>query len=164
MEKRKLSAIAREKASEDMIEIAGRLKGMRHIVTAQMVEDNRILILTFYKISDIAKGKEGAAFRTFLSHEDYITQDLRVEKVKWLTASFSMMNEFNVYESTWDKEKNCFVRKELIFIRSNEEQELISTFFKEYTRQEDGTVPWDAVHRFQEKVKAIRLAAKHKKC
>lgn len=58
MEKRKLSAIAREKASEDMIEIAGRLKGMRHIVTAQMVEDNRILILTFYKISDIAKGKE----------------------------------------------------------------------------------------------------------
>lgn len=74
-----------------------------------------------------------------------------MEKVKWLTASFSMMNEFNVYESTWDKEKNCFVRKELIFIRSNEEQELISTFFKEYTRQEDGTVPWDAVHRFQEK-------------
>lgn len=55
MEKRKLSAIAREKASEDMIEIAGRLKGMRHIVTAQMVEDNRILILTFYKISGIAE-------------------------------------------------------------------------------------------------------------
>ncbi len=63
MEKRKLSAIAREKASEDMIEIAGRLKGMRHIVTAQMVEDNRILILTFYKISDIAKGEGGSSFQ-----------------------------------------------------------------------------------------------------
>lgn len=163
MEKRKLSAIAREKASEDMMEIAGRLRAMRHIVTAQMVENNRILLLTFYNISDLVKGKEGAAFRTFLSCEDYITQDLRVEKVKWLTASFSMMNEFNVYESTWDKEKNCSVRKELIFIRSNKEQELISTFFKEYAHQEDRSVPWDAVHRFQEKVKAIRLAAKHKK-
>ncbi len=59
MEKRKLSAIAREKASEDMMEIASRLKGMRHIVTAQMVEDNRILLLTFYNVSDLANGKEG---------------------------------------------------------------------------------------------------------
>ena len=163
MEKRKLSAIAREKASEDMIEIAGRLKGMRHIVTAQMVEDNKILILTFYNILDLAKGKEGAAFRTFLSREDYITQDLRVEKVKWLTASLYMMNSFSVYDSTWSKEKNCFERRELIFIRSNEEQELIKTFFKEYARPDDTSVPWSAVDRFQEKVKAARLAAKHKK-
>lgn len=130
MEKRKLSAIAREKASEDMIEIAGRLKGMRHIVTAQMVEDNRILILTFYKISDIAKGKEGAAFRTFLSHEDYITQDLRVEKVKWLTASFSMMNEFNVYESTWDKEKIALYERSLFLFVPMRNRSLSQHFLK----------------------------------
>lgn len=105
MEKRKLSAIAREKASKDMMEIAGRLEGMRHIVTARLVEDNVILLLTFYDISDLAKGKEGAVFRTFLSHEDYITQDLRVEKVKWLTASFCMMDGFSAFESTWSKEK-----------------------------------------------------------
>ncbi len=130
MEKRKLSAIAREKASEDMIEIAGRLKGMRHIVTAQMVEDNRILILTFYKISDIAKGKEGAAFRTFLSREDYITQDLRVEKVKWLTASFSMMNEFNVYESTWDKEKIALYERSLFLFVPMRNRSLSQHFLK----------------------------------
>ena len=130
MEKRKLSAIAREKASEDMIEIAGRLKGMRHIVTAQMVEDNRILILTFYKISDIAKGKEGATFRTFLSHEDYITQDLRVEKVKWLTASFSMMNEFNVYESTWDKEKIALYERSLFLFVPMRNRSLSQHFLK----------------------------------
>ena len=163
MEKRKLSAIAREKASEDMMEIASRLKGMRHIVTAQMVEDNRILLLTFYNISDLANGKEGAAFRTFLSNEDYITQDLRVEKVKWLTASFYMMNDFSMYESTWSKEKNCFERKELIFIRSNEERDIIITFFKEYADLGDTWVPWSAVNRFQKKVKAARLAARHKK-
>lgn len=163
MEKRKLSAIAREKISKDMMEIAGQLKGMRHIVTARMVEDNRILLLTFYSISDLTKGKEGAVFRTFLSHEDYITQDLRVENVKWLTASFYMMNDFSVFKSTWSKEKNCFERKELIFIRSNEEKELIITFFKEYAEPEDKSVPWSAINKFQDKVKATRLAAKHKK-
>ena len=130
MEKRKLSAIAREKASEDMIEIAGRLKGMRHIVTAQMVEDNRILLLTFYNISDLANGKEGAAFRTFLSHEDYITQDLRVEKVKWLTASFSMMNEFNVYESTWDKEKIALYERSLFLFVPMRNRSLSQHFLK----------------------------------
>lgn len=107
MEKRRLSAIAREKASRDMMEIAGRLKGMRHIVTARLVDEGKILLLNFYDISELAKGKEEAAFRTFLSHEDYITQDLRAEKVKWLTASFYMMNGFNVYDSKWSKEKNC---------------------------------------------------------
>ena len=130
MEKRKLSAIAREKASEDMIEIAGRLKGMRHIVTAQMVEDNRILLLTFYNVSDLANGKEGATFRTFLSHEDYITQDLRVEKVKWLTASFSMMNEFNVYESTWDKEKIALYERSLFLFVPMRNRSLSQHFLK----------------------------------
>ncbi len=163
MEKRKLSAIAMEKTSKDMMEIAGRLKGMRHIVTARMVEDNSILLLTFYSISDLKKGKEGAVFRTFLSHEDYITQDLRVEKIKWLTASFYMMNDFSAYDSVWCKEKNCYEQKELIFIRSNEEKELITRFFKEYAEPEDASVPWSAVDKFQGKVKAARLAAKHKK-
>lgn len=163
MKKRKLSAIERENASEDMIEIVGRLEGMRYIVTARMIEDNRILLLTFYDILDLAKGKEGAAFRTFLSHEDYITQDLRVEKVKWLTASFCMMDGFSAFESTWSEEKNRFERKGVIFIRSNEELELITTFFKEYSKPDDKSVPWDAVYRFQEKVKAVRLATRHKK-
>ena len=92
MEKRKLSAITRENASRDMIEMAGRLEGMHHIVTARLIEDNKILLLTFYDISDLAAGNDGAVFRTFFSHEAYITQDLREEKVKWLTASFNMMD------------------------------------------------------------------------
>ena len=163
MEKRKLSAIAREKASKDMMEAAGQRKDMHHIVTARLVEDNNILLLTFYSISELAKGKDGADFRTFLSHEDYITQDLRVGKVKWLTASFYMMNDFSVFESTWNNEKNCFERKELILIRSKEEQELITTFLKEYADLDDTFIPWSAVDKFQEKVKATRLAAKHKK-
>ena len=161
MEKRKLSAITRDKASRDMIEMADRLEGMRHIVTARLIEDNNILLLIFYNISDLAEGNDGAVFRTFFSHEDYITQDLREEKVKWLTASFNMMDWFRIFEPVW-RDKKHFERKELIFIRSSEEKEIITTFFKEYA-QDDTSDPWDAVNRFQEKVKAVRLEEKHKK-
>lgn len=163
MEKRKLSAIPRETANNEMLKMAEQLNEMRHIVTAQLIEDNKILLLYFYEIASLRKGNTGAAFRTFLSADNYITQDLNMSKVKWLTASFCMMNDFSVFESTWNNEKNSFERRDLIFIRSNEEQELIKIFFKEYAMQDDTSAPWNAVNRFQEKVKATRLAAKHKK-
>lgn len=41
MEKRKLSAIPRPSATKEMIEVADRLGGMRHIVTADLVDDKR---------------------------------------------------------------------------------------------------------------------------
>ena len=50
MEKRKLSAIPRAKATSDMLEIASRLGGMNHIVTAELIEDGKILLLYFYEI------------------------------------------------------------------------------------------------------------------
>ena len=76
MDKRKLSAVSRETATKDMLEIAGTLKGMRHIVTASLIENNKILLLYFYEIASLRKGKTDAAFRTFLSSDDYITQKI----------------------------------------------------------------------------------------
>lgn len=88
MEKRKLSALPRPEATAEMVEMADRLDGMEHIVTAELVDDNKILLLNFYEVSKLKKGKTEAAFRTFLSSDDYITQDLSQSKVKWLTAAF----------------------------------------------------------------------------
>ena len=76
MEKRKLSALPRPEATAEMVEMADRLDGMEHIVTAELVDDNKILLLNFYEVSKLKKGKTEAAFRTFLSSDDYITQDL----------------------------------------------------------------------------------------
>ncbi len=67
MDKRKLSAMPRETATENMLEIAGTLEGMKHIVTASLIENNKILLLYFYEIPSLRKGKTDAAFRTFLS-------------------------------------------------------------------------------------------------
>ncbi len=73
MEKRTLSAIPKEYATEDMLKIAERLGNMRHIVTASLIEDKKILLLYFYEIETLRIGKTSAAFRTFLSENDYIT-------------------------------------------------------------------------------------------
>lgn len=168
MEKRKLSAVQRENATEDMFEIAGRLGGMRHIVTAKLLEDKKILLLNFYEIAVLNKGKPEAAFRTFLSHDDYITQDLKVSKVKWLTASFYNMDSFRISESHYNQKTKDYDRTDLIFIRSNEEKSIIEEFFKDFKSTGKCTwatypEPWESIKRFQEKVQEHRLAAKHKK-
>ncbi len=81
-----------------MLRIAKRLGGMTHIMTARLLEDEKILQLTFYETSKLKQGKPEAAFRTFLSDSDYITQDLKVSKVKWLTAAFDGMWDFSLLD------------------------------------------------------------------
>jgi len=163
MDKRKLSAVPRETATEDMLEIAGTLEGMKHIVTASLIENNKILLLYFYEIPSLRKGKTDAAFRTFLLSDDYITQNLKVSNVKWLTASFCMMNEFSLVESHWNPKTSTWDKIELIFIRSDEEKRMITNFFKEYADRKNYSNPWSVINAFQDDVKAKRLAAKHKK-
>ncbi len=97
MDKRKLSKIPREQATPEMMKVAERLGGKSHIVTASLIEDKKILQLTFYRTDQLRKRKPESDFRTFLSDSDYITQDLKVSKVKWLAASFSGMRDFSLY-------------------------------------------------------------------
>lgn len=163
MDKRKLSRIPREQASADMLEIARRLGGMKHIVTAKVLDDMKILQLTFYEIGTLRKGKPEAAFRTFLSDDDYITQDLKVSKVKWLTASFYMMDKFSLFDLHWNDKTHHFDHSLLVYIRSDQELKLMNNFFKAYAREDDEFAPWTAIYRFQEEVKAKRLDTRHKK-
>lgn len=146
-----------------MIEIAKRLGGMTHIVTSNLFEDKKMLQLTFYEIRKLKEGKSEAAFRTFLSDSDYITQDLKVSKVKWLTAAFDGMWNFSLLDYAWDSKKEERFWKENAFIRSEEEKKIIEDFFRQYGKPEDQHKPWDAIRRFQDKVKETRLLAKHKR-
>lgn len=160
MEKRKLSAIPRMEATPEMVEMADRMPGIKHMVTAELVEDSKILLLNFFEVSKLKKGKTEAAFRTFLSSDDYITQDLSVSKVKWLTAAFDNMQNFRVFEYKWDGCKSQHIP--LVFIWSATDKETIEKFFKTYSKKDDESV-WNAIGRFQDKVKASRLEEKHRK-
>lgn len=163
MDKRKLSAIPRDEATEDMLEISERLGNIRHIVTARLVEEDKILLLNFYETAKLKKGKKEAAFRTFLSNDDYITQDLSTSKVKWKIASFYGMYDFSLWDSEWNSKKNEFDHISRVFIRSSEEQNLIEDFFSDYATNSGKLEPWDRVYCFQEHVLAKRLEEKHNK-
>ena len=163
MEKRKLSAIPRPIATPEMIEIADRLGDMRHIVTAELIDDKKILLLNFFEIQALKKGKTEAAFRTFLSHEDYITQDLKTSKTKWLTASFHGMYNFSFTDYVWNQQEHKSSYRLNVFMRSDEELKIVKDFFREYSMPDDEYGPWTGIHRFQQEVLDKRLAKKHKK-
>ena len=160
MDKRKLSAMPRVEATPEMVEMADRMPGIRHMVTAELVDDNKILLLNFFEVAKLKKGKTEAAFRTFLSRDDYITQDLSVSKVKWITASFDYMQNFSIYNHQWDGNKYQHIP--LVFIWSAHDKATMEKFFQSYSRKQDESV-WDAVGRFQNEVKEARLAEKHRK-
>lgn len=103
MEKRKLAKIPREEASEAMVRFAERAAGT-HIVTTRDIEKD-LLMVTFYPIGKLKKGEKGAQLRTFFSKNDYISQDLTSERVKWLTAAFDRMECIHLYEYHWDRDK-----------------------------------------------------------
>ena len=171
MDKRKLSAIPRDEASTDMLDIANQLGSIRHIVTAKLIEENKILLLNFYEVSKLKKGKTAAVFRTFLSEDDYITQDLNQSKVKWLTASFYNMDGFSVFESHWNSKTSKSEREDKVFIRTKEEQKIIGDFFKKYEKSKDDRhpwrtpypYPWESISNFQNAVLERKLKNKHDK-
>lgn len=171
MDKRKLSALPREEATDEMLEVANNLNSYKHIVTAELIDEKKILLLNFYDVSKLKKGKREATFRTFLSSDDYITQDLKQSKVKWLTASFYRMDDFECVSSHYDYKTKEYTSEPKIHIRSEEEQEMIMEFFKDYVTEEKAyshywcswPEPWEAISKFQDEVIANRLEERHNK-
>lgn len=161
MDKRKLSKLPRIQATEEMCETAKRLDGINHIVTACMADD--IVMMNFYRVSNLKKGKVDAEFRTFLSKDDYITQDLSSSKTKWLTAGFINMWNFEAYEYVWDNSLHKSHYKVKAYINSREGLKILNDFFKDYRKPDDKYIPWSAIYRFQEWVRENRLDKKNKK-
>ena len=163
MDKRVLSAIPRQTATNAMIDIADRIGGIKHVITAELIESGSILVIYAYRVNDLVKGKREAEFRTFLSKDDYITQKLDTDKVRWLTASFYNIPGFDFFESHWNYKTHQYDRTELLYIRSKKEKKTIRDFFKEYARKDDRYIPWSAVYRFQEQVMGERLKKRYQK-
>ena len=164
MEKRKLSAIERPEATDEMVDIAKRLTNTNYIVTAELIEDKKILLLNFFRCDDLTKESKKAAFRTFLSNDDYITQNLAVSNIKWFTSAFhNMYSGYNsrgktVCYEVWASEG--YTVKDCIYIRSTSEKKIIEKFFKKFSKADDVSV-WQAVYRFQTSVMKNRLENRH---
>lgn len=160
MDKRKLSRIPREEATDEMVRFSERAAGT-HIVTSREVEKN-LLMLTFYQISNLKKGEKGAQIRTFFSKNDYITQDLTAEKAKWLTAAYDRMDCISLYEYHWDHKKKSHIFTPNMFFWTDADIDRMRKFFREWENEYD-TEEWTAVDRFQDMVRKRRLDEKHAK-
>jgi hypothetical protein len=159
MKKRKLYAIERPKATPEMVEKARELNDIKYIAEPKLI-DKTILVMNFFSISDLKEGSTAAKFRTFLSKDDYITQDLTKDNTKWITASFDMMQEIGFYRTIWDKQKKEYRDNFSVYTWSG--QDVIETFFKSYKKYESDTI-WNLIRRFQNEVKERRLEQKHRK-
>ena len=162
MDKRKLSAISREPAPEAAIRKAMEADMLRHVVTARLVEEE-ILLLNFYEVSGLKTGKTEAAFRTYLSKNDYITQDLKTSKVKWKTASFYMMEGFSLFKVHWNQDMKEYEYPCLVDTATDGDRDRISEFFRDYLSPGHRYDPWTAIYDFQKKVMSDRLMAQYKK-
>ena len=156
MNKRALSKLERPAATEEMLRLAERTDGDKYIATAKIIDidGEKILLLNFFLRSQLAKKKTEAAFRTFISRSDYITQDLTSTRVKWKTGSFKSMLGWY----WWNTNERGY---DVVFASDSD---FISAryYMKSYLKGEKQNV-WDAIWRFQDKVIDVRLKARHKK-
>lgn len=131
MDKRNLSKIERPVATECVVNMANRIAACAtHVVTAELIENKKILLLNFFKIKDLAKGKTEAGFRTFLSHEDYITQDLNTSKTKWITGTFERMQNFTLFDYVWDDRRHKGEYRLNVVMRSDNDSGIVEDFLR----------------------------------
>lgn len=160
MNKGELAKVDREDATDEMVRFSERAAGT-HIVTSREIEKD-LLMLTFYPIKNLKKGKKGAQIRTFFSKNDYITQNLTVEKVKWLTAAYDRMDCISLYEYHWDYQEKRSTWTPNMFFWTEADIGRTRSFFKEWSTENDER-DWTAVERFQDMVRKRRLDERHAK-
>lgn len=108
------------------------------------------------------KGEKSAQLRTFFSKNDYISQDLTVEKVKWLTAAYDRMYDISLYEHHWDYKESTGRWTPNMFFWTDADIDRMRSFFKEWSTEKD-VKDWTAVERFQDMVRQKRLDERHAK-
>lgn len=156
MNKRELSKVNRPVATEEMWLLAEKIEKEKYLITTELIDilGEKILLLNFFEISQLILKKTGAAFRTFLFHNDYITQDLKLARVKWKSGCFYNMLNW----CQWEIKRNGYSVK----LVSNQDYYNLSQYMKKYQKSEDNDI-WDAVIRFQHEVMERRLTERHKK-
>lgn len=123
----------------------------RFIATEDLtIGDEQVLVLNVF-MQDKGDTDLVCIYRTFMTPDDYITQDLRTDKTKWITGAF---------HNAWE-----FGNKSKQFV-SMEHMDRFRKFLREYKCDnpwKKNPNIWDDCEVYQKKVLADRLKAKHKR-
>ncbi len=161
MKKRLLKAIAAPTADEQTIRnIALSDKGTKGVIVSQKdkVENEDTLILNIYQVSGRNKKDISLMFRVFCQKCDYITLD--VESGKWRTgALLNLVCRDSGYPEYW------WSYAQLEFCHSKDSEiaeKTIRKWLKDKTEYEKRPA-FSLLDKYQNNIKASRLAVKHKK-
>lgn len=89
MNKKLLRAIPVENATDEIIVFAKALNGSTKLLltaTNAIIEDENIMVANFYYTKDLCNNIRIPKYRVYFSKDNYITQDMQSEKVRWLTG------------------------------------------------------------------------------
>ena len=151
MDKRAYRQIPVMSATPQDISLAKRVKAAKYIAKTEvrLCGHKKTLLLYLFPAAEMRNGKTGAAYRVFLTHDDYITQDLKSKSIHWLTGQ--------LYSVAWSYED--YSNKDWITFADDESVERVSKFYKRFKKASD---PIEIIRRFQEEVGHKRLMEKYK--
>lgn len=139
-------------AAPEDISLAKRVKAAKYIAKSdvRLCGHKKTLLLYLFPAAEMRKGKAEAAYRVFLTHDDYITQDLGSKSVHWLTGQ--------LYSIAWHWED--YSNKDWVTFADDESVKRVVQFYKSFKKSGD---PLEIIRKFQEKVLMDRKMVRYKR-
>lgn len=146
-----------KEVTPQMLFMANTMQAMSYFTIAEKhrIKEQDILLINFYKSTDVRAGETAPVYRLFLLENDYITQERVTQGLKWRTGClFSVLpfeNDYHWY-SNWYKK-----------IQSTEPKtkKRILDFCKKKVDKDCGNNEYLCLAMFQEVIMAERLKRKH---
>lgn len=151
MDKRACRQVLVMVATPQDISLAKRVKAAKYIAKTEvrLCGHKKTLLLYLFPAAEMRNGKTRAAYRVFLTHDDYITQDLRSKSVHWLTGQLCSV--------AWSYED--YSNKDWITFADDESVERVTQFYKGFKTGD----PIETIQRFQEKILSCRRMQRYRK-
>jgi hypothetical protein len=148
LDKRACRQVPTIEATPQDISLAKRVKAAKYIAKTDvsLCGHKKTLLLYLFPAAEMRNGKTEAAYRVFLTHDDYITQDLKSKTIKWYSG--------RLYSITWTY--SDYSNKDWITFADDISVEVVQKFFKSKGD------PIRIIQDFQEEVGHERLMKKYK--
>lgn len=150
MDKKTLRSIPRPEADPSYFELVKDAKKAQWLVKVEMAGD--VMQAIAWDVKELQKGKTRASLRLFFGDDDFITQDLKVEKTKWYTGkAYSVLGLY-----WWN-----LAPENQIMYADDESRKLLEERFPPKDYGTSNKSPWRTIEAWQEKVLDRRLADRH---
>jgi len=126
VDKKSLRQHAVTEADTNIVEFTN-ANAAKVIISAELTKEG-ILVINIFLKEDIKKGIYKPFYRVFCTNNDYVTQDLRSKKARWLTGCISSILERDIYYTYKKRVSYPWYNAAIIYDRKS--VSILSNFFK----------------------------------